>query len=111
MFKNYLLIALRNLLKNKLHIFINVFGMAIAIACCVVAFFNYDYNASFDTMHKNAPSIYRVGSVRVFQNEETPFGFAPVALGNVIKQNFSDVNAVARYSPGNGNFRVGTELY
>ena len=111
MFKNYLLIALRNLLKNKLHIFINIFGMSIAVACCIVAYFNYDYNVSFDTMHENAATIYRVGSVRIFQNEETTFGYAPVALGNVIKQNFPDVNAVARYAPSGGNFRVGTELY
>ncbi|GHM99822.1 ABC transporter permease [Cytophagales bacterium WSM2-2] len=111
MLKNQLRIALRNLLKNKLYISINVLGMGIAIACCIIAFFNYDFNVGFDRNHKNASTIYRVGSIRVFQNEETAWGHAPIALGNAIKQNFPDVNEVVRYSPGGGNFRIGTELF
>ncbi len=104
MIKNYLLITLRNLFKNKLHIFINVFGMGISIACCIIGYFNYEYNASFDDNHKNASTIYRIGAVREFQNELTPYGFAPIALGNAIKQNIPEVDGVARYSPGGGNF-------
>jgi putative ABC transport system permease protein len=111
MIKNYLLITIRNLFKNKLYIFINIFGMAIAIACCIIGYFNYDFNSSFDSNHKNAASIYRIGSVREFQNELTEFGFAPIALGNAIRQNVSDVDQVVRYSPDNVSLRVGTELF
>ena len=111
MLKNQLLITLRNMLKNKLYLFINIFGMGIAIACCIIGYFNYDFNASFDESHLNAPTIYRVGSVRKFQNELTEFGYVPIALGNAIKQNVKDVDEVIRYSPGGGNFRVKTELF
>jgi putative ABC transport system permease protein len=111
MLKNYLLITIRNLFKNKLYIFINIFGMGIAIACCIIGYFNYDFNVSFDEHHKNAASIYRIGSVREFQKELTPYGFAPIALGNIIRQNVPDVTAVVRYSPGGGNFRAGDELF
>jgi putative ABC transport system permease protein len=99
MIKNYLLITLRHLAKNKLFITINVLGLAISIACCIVAFFNYDFNASFDSHHKNASTIYRINSIREFQNTETKFGFVPVGLGNAIIQNVSDVNAVVRVNP------------
>src|SRR6187431_3308969 len=102
MIKNYLLITVRNLFKNKLYIFINVVGMAIAIACCIIAYFNYDHNASFDENHQNAESIYRIGSVREFQNELNEYGYAPIGLGNAISQNISDVSAVVRYSPPEG---------
>lgn len=111
MIKNYLLITLRSMAKNKLFIIINVFGLGISIACCIVAYFNYDFNLSFDGHHKNAGIIYRVNSVREFQNEQTSYGYVPIALGNVIKQNIPDVQSVVRYSPGGGNFRVGTELF
>jgi len=111
MLKNYLLITLRSLLKNKLYICINIIGMAVAIACCIVAYFNYDFNQSFDSHHLNANTIYRVNSVREFQNELTEYGYVPIALGNAIKQNVSDVDAVVRYSPGGGNFRIGAELF
>ncbi|MFM7487490.1 MAG: ABC transporter permease [Cytophagales bacterium] len=111
MIKNFLLITFRSMMKNKLYLFINIFGMAISIACCIIGFFNYDHNVGFDQMHKKASTIYRVGSVREFQNELTEFGHAPIALGNAIKKNVPDVNAVVRFSPDGGNFRIKEELF
>ncbi len=101
----------RSMMKNKLYLFINIFGMAISIACCIIGFFNYDHNAGFDQMHKNAATIYRVGSVREFQNELTEFGHAPIALGNAIKRNIPEVNKVVRFSPDGGNFRINSEIF
>ena len=62
-------------------------------------------------MHKNASTIYRVGSVREFQNELTEFGHAPIALGNAIKKNIPEVDEVVRFSPDGGNFRIKSELF
>ena len=111
MIKNYLLITFRSLLKNKLYIFINIFGMATAIACCIVAYFNFDFNKSFDSHHINASTVYRVNSAREFQNEITSYGYVPIALGNAIKQNVKEVDEVVRYSPDDGDFRIGQELF
>ena len=111
MIKNYLMITLRSMLKNKLFLSINIIGMAVSIACCIVAYFNYDFNLTFDSHHVNAPTVYRVNSVREFQGRETTYGFVPIALGNAIRQNVSDVEKVVRYSPSDGNFRIGTELF
>jgi putative ABC transport system permease protein len=111
MIKNYLLITLRNLFKNKLYIFINIFGMAIAIACCIVAYFNFDLNETFDAHHIHAPTIYRVNSVREFQNEKTAFGYVPMGLGIAIKQNVPDIEELVRYSPDGGDFRVKEEVF
>lgn len=111
MVKNYLLITLRSMLKNKLFLSINILGMAVSIASCIVAYFNYDFNLSFDSYHRNAPTIYRVNSVREFQGNTTTYGYVPIALGNAIRSNVSDIDAVVRYSPGGGNFRVGDELF
>lgn len=98
-------------MKNKLFIFINVLGMAISIASCIVAYFNYDFNRRFDDNHLNAHEIYRVNSARQFQNEITVYGTSPMALGNAIRENIKDVDVVVRYSPGGGNFRIGDELF
>ncbi len=111
MVKNYLLITLRSLMKNKLFILINISGLGIAIACCIVGYFNYDYNVTFDSTHLNAKTIYRINSNREFQNQITSFGVVPIALGNVVRQNVSDVAAVVRYLRGNSNFRLGDELF
>lgn len=111
MVKNYLLITLRSMFKNKLYLSINILGMAVAIACCIVGYFNYDFNLSFDSHHINAATVYRINSVREFQGNRTTYGYVPIALGNAIKQNVSDVDAVVRYSPGGGNFRIGDDLF
>lgn len=111
MIKNFLLITFRSMSKNKLYLFINIIGMAIAIGCCVVGYFNFDFNYSFDEVHKNRHKVYRVNSIREFQNEKTKYAIVPMALGNTIKQNVSDVSAVIRYAPGSGNFRTGQELF
>ncbi len=111
MIKNYLLITLRSMMKNKLFIIINVVGLGIAIACCIVAYFNFDVNKSFDSHHVNAATIYRVNSIREFQNELNQFGYVPIALGNAIKQNVPEVDRVVRYSPGGADFRIGEELF
>jgi len=99
------------MMKNKLYLFINIFGMAISIACCIIGYFNYDHNASFDQMHANASTIYRVGSVREFQKELTEFGHAPIALGNAIKRNVAEVDHVIRFSPDGANFRIQNDLF
>jgi putative ABC transport system permease protein len=111
MFKNQLLITFRNMMKNKLFVFINIFGMGISIACCIVSYFNYDFNASFDNHHVNQSTIYRVNSIREFQGALTKFGIVPLGLGPVAKENASDVSQVVRYSRGGGDFRIGQEVF
>ncbi len=111
MIKNYLLITLRSLMKNKLFIAINVLGMAISIGCCIVAYFTYEFNSGFDSNHLNASTIYRVNTVRTFQNEETTFGIVPLPLGNAIRENVKEVDQLARYIPDEGNFRVKDDLF
>lgn len=111
MIKNYLVITLRSMLKNKLFLSINIVGMAISIACCIVAYFNWDFNNTFDSHHVNAGTVYRVNSVREFQGNRRTFGYVPIALGNAIRANVADVNAVVRYSPTGGNFRVNDDLF
>jgi putative ABC transport system permease protein len=111
MIKNYLLITFRSLLKNKVFILINIFGMGTAIGCCIVAYFNYDFNSSFDGHHVNAPGIYRVDSYRKYQNELTQFGYVPLPLGEVVKQNVADVSEVVRFSPEDMDVRIGNDLF
>ena len=54
MLQNYLLITLRSIVKNKIFILINVLGMGIAVACCIVAYLNWEFSTNFDRNHTNA---------------------------------------------------------
>lgn len=111
MIKNYLLITLRSLAKNKLFILINVFGMGIAIACCIVAYANWEFAANWDAKHLNVNQIYRVQLVRDFQGRKERFGMAPMPLGNFVKQNFKEVSEVVRYTSSYCDIRIGEEVF
>lgn len=111
MIKNFLKITFRNLMKNKLYVIINVLGLAIALACCIVAYLNWEYNVKFDTQHLNADKIYRVNFTRITNGEPIKNGSCPMPLGEIIRQNFSQVDEVVRVYPAGGNFKVGDELF
>ncbi len=111
MFKNHLLITLRSMMKNKLFIIINVLGMGVAIACCVVAYFANEFDANFDMMHKNRETIYRVSSMRSFQDEVKRFGYAPFPLGEVVSKTMKDVDRSTRYFYSNSNFKRDNDLF
>jgi len=111
MLKNYLLITFRSMMKSKVYIFINILGMAIAIACCITAWYNYDFNASFDDHHKNAPEIYRVNMVRDFQGATTEYGLVPVPLGEIVRENNKDLKASTRYSNTYADLRINDEIF
>ncbi len=111
MFKNYLLITFRNLMKNKLFIIINVFGMGLAIACCITAYLNWGYSSNWDKMHDKAENVYRVQFWREFQGKKDRFGMAPMPLGSYIKQNVKEVNKTVRYMSSYCDMRIGDEVF
>jgi putative ABC transport system permease protein len=111
MFRNFLLITVRSMLKNKLFIFINLVGMSIAIGCCIVGYFAYRHDAGFDLMHENSATVYRISSNRVFNNEVRKFGTAPLPLGKVVEENIKDVDKMTRYHFSWSDFKRGDDLF
>src|SRR5215217_687052 len=62
MLKNYFITAYRNLLRNKSYAAINVVGLAVGIAACLLIFIVIQFESSFDTFHKKRDRIYCVAS-------------------------------------------------
>ncbi|NIR49131.1 ABC transporter permease, partial [candidate division KSB1 bacterium] len=65
MFTNYLKVAIRNLLKNKLHSGINIAGLAVAFAASIIIFLFARNELTYDAFHKKADSIYLVYKERI----------------------------------------------
>jgi putative ABC transport system permease protein len=61
MFKNYLKSALRNIKRHKGYAFINIAGLAIGMACCILIVMYITTELSYDRCHVNADRIYRLG--------------------------------------------------
>ncbi|MEI9908397.1 MAG: hypothetical protein WDO71_01230 [Bacteroidota bacterium] len=68
MIRNYLKIAIRNLLKHRFISFINLFGLTVGLTCCLLITTYILNELSYDKYNKNADNIYRV--TRSFNNQE-----------------------------------------
>lgn len=111
MIRNFLIITFRNMMKNKLFIIINVLGMAIAIGCCIVGYFAYEYDANFDAIHKNREQIYRVSANRTFNNQVEKLGYVPTPLTGIIQQNIKDVDKSTRFHFSWSNLKREDDLF
>jgi putative ABC transport system permease protein len=103
MFKNYLKIALRNLRKNKFYSGLNIIGLALALACCIL-FFLFAYNElTYDAFHKNADRIWRVVKIGSdYAGGQTKQSITPSALGPTLMQTFPEIEHIVRFTWGGG---------
>ena len=60
MIKNYILIAWRSLLKNRLFSFINIFGLALSMSVCMIVLIRISDAFEYDSFHQDGHNIYRV---------------------------------------------------
>ncbi|MEA3462359.1 MAG: ABC transporter permease, partial [Bacteroidota bacterium] len=111
MFRNYLLVTFRNLYKNKIYALINIFGLGMALAICIVAYFNHMFGHDFDRYHENFEEVYRVTSNRQMQDREQEFGIVPAPLGPEIKKDFPAVTKAARIMRSYSPVKVGIDNF
>lgn len=97
MLKNFIIVAFRNLLKRKLFSFINIFGLALGVAACLVILKYIDFETSYDDFHPNGPALYRV-TRSIFQNGEkkTPNVVTSYGLGPALEDNLPEVKRTIR---------------
>ncbi len=97
MFKNYLTVALRNLMRNKIYATLNVLGLGIGMACCLLIALFVQRELRYDRFHKNGDRIYKV--VRETQSKAGPRSFdwgTSGALGPALARDFPEVLAAVR---------------
>lgn len=111
MFRNYLLVTFRNLFKNRVFTFINIIGLGIALALCIVAFFNHMFNYEFDRHHVNFESIYRVNGFLDMQGREQEYGSVPATLGLQVKNDIPGIDKAARIARSGSPVKVGNEIF
>lgn len=93
MIRNFITLAWRNLLRNKLHSFINITGLAVGISSCLVIYLIVSFELSFNKGFACYEDIYRVHS----SFEDEPQRGIATATGDVIKSRFKGVKNVASF--------------
>ena len=96
MVKNYLKVAFRNLLRFKTYSFINIAGLAIGIACCLLILLYIQNELSYDRFNKKADQIYRINTDLKFGTTELALPVVPDLMGPLLKQDFPQVEEYTR---------------
>lgn len=86
MFKNYLKVCLRSLLKNKTFSFINIFGLAVSMSICLLLILMLADQSQYDQFHEQKERIYRIVSDR--NNDPILTATSPVPLGNTLQEEY-----------------------
>ena len=108
MIRNYLKIAYRNFFRNKAFTIINLLGLVLGMAACLLLTNYITFETSFDRFYENSESIYRV-THEFYQAGELRSQSAAVysPLASTIQEQLPEVLAVTRIHPATGTIRVG----
>jgi len=96
MFKNLLISSYRFFLKNKVSSLINIFGLSVGLASCILIFVYISYELSFDKYHSNKTNVYRVVKHTQENEGEEYNGETEFPLGEFIRLSFPEIEAVVR---------------
>jgi len=96
MIKNYLAVAVRNILRHKVYSFINIMGLAVGMACCMIILLIIQDTLSYDRFHENAADIYRIIQKVKFANCSEKWAITSGPVGPSLKKDFPDIINAAR---------------
>jgi len=111
MFKNFLQVTIRNFLKNKFFVIVNVIGLGIALASCIVAYYNYRWNNDFDNIISKKEQIYKVSFTKPTNGRDQAFGMNPISLKPAIGESMAGVEEITRLHRNGMAIRYGEKIF
>lgn len=102
MLVNYIKIAFRSLLKNRVYSFINIFGLTIGIVSVVLIMMFVSHEYSYDKFHKNSGNIYKVTLERIYPTYKTFYSIIPHSFAETMQKDFPEVLEAVRILGGGG---------
>jgi len=91
MIRNLFKVAIRSLMKQRVYAAINVIGLTISIASCMLIMLYVNYEMSYDSFIDRSDRIYKLALERKYPDHVTFFSSSPPAFAKVIKQDFPEV--------------------
>ncbi|HVG41102.1 MAG TPA: ABC transporter permease, partial [Chitinophagaceae bacterium] len=111
MLKNYIKVAFRYLTKHKGYTFINVLGLAVGIATCILIMLFVKSEWSFDRFHSKADRIHRAWLQEHYEGQIFTNTVTPLPLGPVLKNNIPEVEASCRVYAFNPLVRYNNNIF
>jgi len=97
MFKNFFLTTLRNISRNRIYAFINVFGLSIGLASSILILLFVSSELSYDNYHSKADNIYRLYLDGVLEDRVLKGGNTSIASGPAYKQEIPEILEFTRF--------------
>lgn len=112
MIRNYIIVALRNLLRNKVYSAINILGLGIGIACCMLIVLFAKDELTFDKFHTKGAQIYRITSEwKSSDGEEGKTSNTGLIQGPTFKEQVPEITSYVRLQSAGFTVKKGTEVF
>ncbi len=99
MYKNYLRIAVRHLLRQPGYAALNIFGLTLGIVSSLLILLYLFQELSFDNYHKDADLIYRISSRISEPDDSFNWAVTQLPVGRTVKETFGEVDQYVRFMP------------
>lgn len=106
MIKNYLIIGIRNLLRNRLNSVINLLGLALGIACCLLIILYVQHEVSYDDFHVHKNHLFRVSNIMNLGGNEDHYALSSMAVAPGLKDAYPAVEDYVRFLYSSGQTAV-----
>lgn len=100
MFKNYLKIAVRNLLKNKGFTFINILGLSVGMASAILILLWIQYEVRYDQFHEKKDRIYEAWNKEKFSGKLQCWNTTPKIFARTVEREFPEIEQATRVDWG-----------
>lgn len=104
MFREYLKASVRNLARHRSVSLINVVGLSVGIACCVLILLWVQFELSYDDFHENLENIHLVGTHHKYGAQEEWSEQSPPALGPALEAELPEVLRFTRFGFSGSHF-------
>ncbi|MBZ5855824.1 ABC transporter permease [Flavihumibacter profundi] len=112
MIKNYFRVALRNLWRNKIFSGINIAGLSVGLACCMLILLYLKDEVSFDRFHKNQAQIYRIISqISSPDGKVNKNGITGMMPGPEFKASIPEIESFVRLQGNGYTIKHNSEIY
>lgn len=115
MIRNYLKIAWRNLLKHKAYSLINIIGLAMGAAICLLIVLYVQSERSVDAWRPGADNVYRMALIRKYPTRESSYAIIPQSFARTVKEELPEVEEAVRvfdfFNNGTLQVRHGDERF
>jgi putative ABC transport system permease protein len=99
MIRNYLLVALRNILRNKLFSAVNIFGLAFGICSALLIFLWVNDELQYDHFHDRSNRLYRVMENQQYTDgQRYTFSATPAPMAPFIKEKYPEIEKASRFT-------------